>query len=188
MIEYTLVRSDRRTLSLRIMADGKAEVRAPRFMPKSEIDRFVSSKETWIDKTRKRLAEETADAEADAQNMFTPEDIRRMGQTMVSLLPPLLRKHAPALGVNVGRVTVRMQKTRWGSCSSKGNLNFNCLLAEAPPSVLEYVVIHELCHRIEMNHSRKFWALVEGRCQDYRSSVAWLKTEGRILMSRAGLR
>ena len=62
MIEYTLIRSDRRTLSLRIMADGKAEVRAPRFMPKSEIDRFVSSKETWIDKTRKRLAEETADA------------------------------------------------------------------------------------------------------------------------------
>ena len=84
-----------------------------------------------------------------------------------------------------GRITIRCQKTRWGSCSAKGNLNFNCLLMLSPPQVQTYVVVHELAHRKHMDHSPAFWAEVETVLPDYRDSVRWLKTNGGKLLSRA---
>ena len=86
-----------------------------------------------------------------------------------------LQYYAPIIGVTPGRVTIREQKTRWGSCSSKGNLNFNWKLIMAPPQVLDYVVIHELCHLIEFNHSPRFWRLVEAQMPDYEAWKKWLK-------------
>ena len=83
---------------------------------------------------------------------------------------------APRVGRRPGRVTIREQKTRWGSCSSKGNLNFNWKLIMAPPQVLDYVVVHELCHLHEFNHSPRFWALVEGQMPDYKAWKKWLET------------
>ena len=84
--------------------------------------------------------------------------------------------YAPRIGVQFGRVTVRQQKTRWGSCSARGNLNFNWKLIMAPPRALDYVVIHELCHRIEFNHSPRFWRLVEAQMPDYEAWKKWLRT------------
>lgn len=86
-----------------------------------------------------------------------------------------LEHYAPLIGRQPGRVTIREQKTRWGSCSGKGNLNFNWKLIMAPPPVLDYVVIHELCHLWEFNHSPRFWALVERQMPDYRVWKKWLK-------------
>ena len=86
------------------------------------------------------------------------------------------------MGVDYGQITIRSQKTRWGSCSSKGNLNFNCLLLLAPPEVLDYVVVHELCHRKEMNHSPRFWAEVARVMPDYKVRRKWLKDNGNGLM------
>ena len=83
--------------------------------------------------------------------------------------------YAPLIGRAPGRVTIREQKTRWGSCSSKGNLNFNWKLIMAPPQVLDYVVIHELCHLHEFNHSPRFWALVAAQMPDYEIWKKWLK-------------
>lgn len=80
-----------------------------------------------------------------------------------------------------GRITIRNQKTRWGSCSSKGNLNFNWRLTMAPGEVLEYVVVHELCHLVYMNHSAMFWKLVEDILSDYQRQRKWLKENGRML-------
>ena len=86
------------------------------------------------------------------------------------------------IGVDYGIITIREQKTRWGSCTSEGNLNFNWLLMLAPPEILDYVVVHELCHRKEMNHSAAFWREVEHILPDYRERKKWLKDNGWYLM------
>ena len=88
------------------------------------------------------------------------------------------------MDVTVGRITIRNQKTRWGSCSSKGNLNFNCLLMLTPPEVIDYGVVHELCHRKEMNHSGAFWAEVEKVIPSYKEQVKWLKENGGKIIGR----
>ena len=92
-----------------------------------------------------------------------------------------LGEHAPGIGVQFGRVTIRDQKSRWGSCSAKHNLNFNWKLVMAPPEALEYVVIHELCHLIEFNHSPRFWGLVRARMPEYEAWKKWLKAHGHEL-------
>ena len=86
-----------------------------------------------------------------------------------------VRFHAGRIGVHPKNITLREQKTKWGSCSSLGNLNFNWKLIMAPPEALDYVVVHELCHLIEMNHSPAFWAQVEKHCPDYKKWRDYLK-------------
>lgn len=92
-----------------------------------------------------------------------------------------LRELNRNLNLSYNRVFIRDQKTRWGSCSNKNNLNFNWRLVMAPPRVLDYVIVHELMHLVEPNHSKKFWALVEKECPDYKSHRAWLRKNGRQL-------
>ncbi|MDO4865411.1 MAG: SprT family zinc-dependent metalloprotease [Clostridia bacterium] len=92
-----------------------------------------------------------------------------------------LEHYAPRVGAAPGRVTIREQKSRWGSCSRKGNLNFNWKLIMAPPEVLDYVVIHELCHLHEFNHSPRFWALVEAQMPEYEAWKKWLKVHAEDL-------
>ncbi len=89
--------------------------------------------------------------------------------------------HSRLLGVVPGRITIREQRTRWGSCSSKGNLNFNWRLIMAPIDIINYVVIHELCHIKEMNHSANFWLLVGKLCPDFKLKRNWLKENGQRL-------
>ena len=115
---------------------------------------------------------------------FTPEEIRALARQAVDTLPGRLQYYAPLVGVSYGRVTFRCQKTKWGSCSSQGNLNFNCLLMLCPPEVLDYIVVHELCHRKELNHSPRFWAEVERVMPDYRKHRDWLKAYGNQLIAR----
>lgn len=92
-----------------------------------------------------------------------------------------LDAYAPLLGVEYGRVAIRDQKSRWGSCSARHNLNFNWKLIMAPPEALEYVVIHELCHLIEFNHSPRFWNLVRKLMPEYEAWKKWLKAHGSEL-------
>ena len=89
-----------------------------------------------------------------------------------------LDEYAPGIGVEFGRVAIRDQKSRWGSCSAKRNLNFNWKLIMAPEEALTYVVIHELCHLIEFNHSPRFWSLVKARMPEYEYWKKWLKAHG----------
>lgn len=88
---------------------------------------------------------------------------------------------APRLGVNPQRITIKDQKTRWGSCSSKGNINYNWRVVMAPPAVLDYLVVHELSHMLVPNHSQKFWQLVETVLPGYKNYRKWLKDNGRLL-------
>lgn len=88
---------------------------------------------------------------------------------------------AARFGVAYGRIYIKNQKARWGSCSSRRNLNFNWRLIMAPPEIMDYILIHELTHLEQMNHSAQFWQLVAARCPDYRRCEAWLKEQGATL-------
>ena len=177
-LPYRLVRSSRKTVSLEVKPDGSILVRAPRRLSERAIREFVSSREAWLlEKLRKiesrPLLPPLTEAELDALKQQAQAD-----------LTGRVRHFASLAGVTYGRITVRAQKTRWGSCSQAGNLNFNCLLMLAPPEIRDYIVIHELCHRKHMNHAPAFWAAVEALCPDYRQCRAWLKDNGGGLIAR----
>ena len=175
-IPYRLVRSSRKTISIQIMPNAEVIVRAPNRMPKAAIEAFLLEKRSWLEK---HLAKQTPPLSA-----FTDAQIDALTQQARSVIPERVAYYAPAVGVTYGRITIRSQRTRWGSCSSRGNLNFNCLLMLAPEKVVDYVVVHELCHRKEMNHSPRFWAEVERILPDYRQSKRWLKENGQSLMGQ----
>jgi hypothetical protein len=98
------------------------------------------------------------------------------------IFPKRTAYYAERMGVTYNRITIREQKTRWGSCSAKGNLNFNWKLVLMPPEVLDYVVVHELAHRKEMNHSIRFWKVVEAELPDYQMRRQMLRKYERQLM------
>lgn len=177
----TVIRSDRKTLSLQVRPDGTLLVRAPRRLPEREINRFLQEKSAWIERTLAKVRDANRAGEDEPLSM---EDIHALADQALQVIPPRVGEFAARMGVTYGRITIRNQRGRWGSCSSQGNLNFNCLLMLAPAEVLDYVIVHELAHRKEMNHSRAFWAQVEAVLPDYREREKWLKEQGKVLLAR----
>ena len=212
MTAYTLIRSNRKTVAIYIRDSG-VEVRAPLKMPKSDIDRFVASKEKWIAEKLAMSNERRAQRESFAltygdrisyrgkQYPIAAKEGGRVGFDgerfhMPPGLPPeeikaacvqvyrLLAKRdltekvqafARRMGVTPGNMKINGAKTRWGSCSAQKSLNFSWRLIMADDGVADYVVVHELAHIIEMNHSARFWAVVESVLPDYRERKARLK-------------
>ena len=180
--DYQLIRSKRKTLGISIKPDGSIIVRAPMRASNTDIARFVQDNDQWIKKHLEQvLAEKKA---ADDLEPFTYEEIEEMAQKALKIIPPRVEHFAGLIGVTYGKITIRNQKTRWGSCSAKGNLNFNCLLVMVPPEVMDSVIVHELCHRKEMNHSPAFYANVLRVCPDYYKYYDWLKKNGSVLIRR----
>lgn len=179
-----IIRSSRRTLSLQVKNDGQVIVRAPKHVTLQEIAAFVRKNSAWLHKHLEKVRKEKELNAASPVQPLTMEDIQKLADEALRVIPVRVAHFAPLVGVTYGRITVRNQRTRWGSCSSKGNLNFNCLLMLAPPGILDYVVVHELCHRKEMNHSPKFWAEVAKVMPDYKERQKWLRTEGSSIMRR----
>ena len=174
---YTVIKSDRKTIAIQIQPDGNVVVRAPKRMRMDDIRRFVESKSEWIEK---HLSNHSA------QNLqkFTEQERNILREKARKLVVERVAYYAPLVGVTYNQITIRAQHTRWGSCSGKGNLNFNCLLALVPIEVLDYVVVHELCHRKEMNHSDRFWNEVARILPDYKVRKQWLKENGANLIAR----
>lgn len=179
-----IIRSSRRTLSLQVRHDGQILVRAPKNASLREIEAFVRKNSDWLKKHLAMVEKQKAEEAANPVVPLTMDEIRALADRAMRIIPERTAYFAPLVGVTYGRITIRNQKTRWGSCSARGNLNFNCLLMLAPPEVLDYVIVHELCHRKEMNHSPRFWAQVASVIPDYKIREKWLKTEGTKLMRR----
>ena len=175
---YTLVRSRRKTISVIIKPSGEVEVRCPNRCSKRDVDAFVVSKEDWIRKHLETIAARPR------QPVLTGEELRSLADGAAEEIPERVRFFAEQMGVSYGRITIRSQHTRWGSCSAKGNLNFNCLLMLMPQEVRDYVVIHELCHRKHMNHSPQFYAEIEKVFPNYQRCNTWLKENGGFYLSR----
>ncbi len=121
-------------------------------------------------------------------NCYTPEEIKRLKVMDVRFrkaakeyFPKRVAYYHTMTGGNYTKITIRDQKTRWGSCSSNGTLSFNYRLMYAPPRILDYVVVHELCHLTHMNHSKDFWNMVASIMPEYKTYRQWLKDHGREL-------
>lgn len=175
--QVNVIRSSRKTITLQIAGPGAVTVRAPQRMSIRQINGFIQQHLSWIDKHLRSAAPPDAPP-------ITREELRTLAEQAARDLPARAARFAPLVGVRYGRITIRCQKTRWGSCSAQGNLNFNCLLMLCPEPVRDYVVVHELCHRLEMNHSPRFWAQVARVLPDYAVSRKWLRGEGQQLMRR----
>ncbi len=186
-MEYTFVRSNRRTIGITIEKDGSIVLRAPIFCSKKRAEEFLYSKQDWIRRTQKKMERQRllSEAEADDQIVpFTKEELDELGKRARKILIPMTEEIAEYMGVKYGRIAIRTQRSRWGSCSSKGNLNFNRLLVLLPENVQRYVVVHELCHLKEMNHSKRFWAEVAKYQPTYKADRKQLKELESALLSR----
>ena len=190
-----IIRSNRKTLAIQINPDLSVTVRAPIYASQREIERILKEKEGWIQKHIEKIREQEAKrkemygekgeyGKSAEREYLSNEEIHKLAEKALEYIPKRVSYFAKQIGVTYGRITIRNQKTRWGSCSSKGNLNFNCLLMLTPPEVIDYVIVHELCHRKEMNHSGAFWAEVEKVLPDYKKQVKWLKENGGQIIGR----
>ena len=180
-IKVNVIRSRRKSVSMQITGD-ELLVKVPQYMTDAQIREFLEKHRRWID-IHMEKAQESA-READEAGRLTMEEIRELADRALKEIPPKVKHYAGLMGVTYGRITIRNQKSRWGSCSSKGNLNFNCLLMLCPDEVIDSVVVHELAHRKEMNHSPRFYSEILKVYPDYHQWNRWLKENGTAIMKR----
>ena len=171
---YELIRAKRRSMSLKVDLDGTITVRTPYRTPVQTADWFVEGHRDWIEVRLRAGARIMAERPS-----YTDRERAEGRKQAAEVIKARCRYYAPVMGVSYGTVTIREQKTRWGSCSTKGNLNFNWKLVLMPPEILDYVVVHELAHRIQMNHRAAFWAEVGKILPDYKERRQWLKVNGQ---------
>ncbi len=182
-ITWQVIRSNRKTIGLEIR-NGQLLVRAPRSATRGAIEEVIRQHEGWI--LRHLSASRAQQERAAAIAPLSREELEALAEKALAYIPQRAALYAARLGVRYHRITIRNQRTRWGSCSSQGNLNFNCLLMLTPPEVIDCIVVHELCHLKEMNHSDRFYREVLSVFPDYYKWNDWLKAHQAELMARLG--
>ena len=182
-IDYVVQYSRRKSLSIQVMENGKLLVKAPLGFNKTMIQSFLKEKETWIQNHITKQLEINKNAEK--LGSFTKREIEEIKNKAKKIIPLRVEYYARLWGFTYNKVFIKLQKTRWGSCSTAKNLNFNCLLVLMPAAVLDSVVVHELCHLRHMNHSKSFYNEVYKIFPDYDKCDKWLKANGKIYLKRA---
>lgn len=178
-----VVRSKRRTVALEVSRDGAVKLRLPYRYPEKMALEFLERKKSWLFRAVEEVSrrnEREREAQA-ACPVITPAEEQAYRSRAKVILTQKADYFAKKMGVTYEKLTVKDQKTRWGSCSAKGNLNFNWHIILAPEPVTDYVVIHELAHRIHMNHSAAFYQTIAAVMPDYRRQERWLKEHGDSL-------
>lgn len=179
-MDYKIIKSKRKTLALQIRG-GELIVRAPLKMSDREVEKFVAEHSAWVEKHLTIARKRTENAKT--IKPLTDAELDAFTDRAKIVFSERVAYYASLLGVSYGRIAVRRQKMRFGSCSSKGNLSFNLALMLAPIEVLDSVVVHELCHRKEMNHSSKFYAEIVKVFPEYKKWHAWLKENGSSIIA-----
>lgn len=151
-------------MAIQITREGRVVVRCPMRASDAKAKAFAESHREWIEKHYQEMQERIS-----KRPVFTEEESRRYREQARRTLTEKTAWWAQRMGVTYGRIAIRQQATRWGSCSGKGNLNYNWMLTLLPEELQDYVVVHELAHRKEMNHSSRFWELVRKELPDYQS-------------------
>lgn len=170
-MDYTVIRSDRKTVALQINRDGELIFRAPKRFPKYKINKLVEKHREWIEK---KTAEAVSRKEK-AQEL-SPEEISELKNRAREILPKLTEKYAKIMGVSYGTVMITSAQKRFGSCSANNNICFSYILMQYPIEAIEYVVVHELAHTVHHDHSKAFYALIEKYMPDYKQREKLLKT------------
>ena len=180
-----IIFSDRKSISIQIKEDASVQVRAPYRAPRKTLETFIEEKCSWIYENHLKVKEHI--------KKTTPSTLTPLQEQQVEILKKRFqnaaRLHFPKrcaelqklTGGYYTKITIRNQKTRWGSCSQTGTLSFNYRLMMAPPAVIDYVIVHELCHLTHMNHSKDFWNKVALVMPDYTTHKKWLKDHGAEL-------
>lgn len=177
--------SKRKSLSIQIKEDASIHVRAPYYARPKQVEAFVVEKKDWI---YKHFLDTTARLTATPSMQLTPameKQItllkKRFEKAAREYFPRRCAELQKLTGGYYTKITIRNQSTRWGSCSQTGTLSFNYRLMMADPSIIDYVIIHELCHLTYMNHSKAFWDKVKSIMPDYAQKKQWLKEHGNEL-------
>ncbi len=179
---YTIKRSSRKTIGIEVLQNEDVLVRAPYRARIADIEKVIEKHQDWILQSIEKM--QARAQEVENVGVLTDTELNALADEALRVIPERVKYYAPLVGVSVAHITIRNQKTRWGSCSSNGRLSFNCLLMLAPPEVLDSVVVHELCHRKHMNHSAAFYEEVLRVMPDYHTRNRWLKEHGPALIRR----
>lgn len=231
-LNYNLMRSNRKTIAIKITVQGEIKVLCPQGCSKNYIDNIMEQKSKWIlkklEEIRKRaegsnmrgikngdfidvngikyelkinegasqnkswIEEETKKVIIEIEKKASQENSENIIRELVKQCLALKTRkvfiertehYCNKLSLRVGKITVKDQKSLWGSCSAKNNLNYNWKLILAPKEVLDYVVVHEVCHIKHKNHSKDFWGFVEEAMPEYKKFRKWLKVNGGQLMN-----
>lgn len=185
-VTYEIIRSKRKSCSLSLNEKGILIVRVPLYMHDRDVEHIICQKQYWI---TERLSEQQERQLHKPQNNYTESQRlaleKRYREAAREFIPKRAAYYAASypsiIRRSYSRISIRNQKTRWGSCSSKGTLSFNWRLMLAPPGILDYVIVHELCHLAHMNHSAEFWKCVGTILPDYKERRKWLKEHGNEL-------
>ena len=177
-ISFELIRSSRKTTAIQLTPEGRVLRRCPMKTTAADARRFIDAHGDWIRSHLKTLEARPV------QPVFSDAELAALTAQAKAFFPERTAFFARQVGVSYGRITVRHQRSRWGSCSGQGNLNFNCLLMLAPPEIRDYVIVHELCHRLQMNHSPACWAEVRRVIPDWQRRRRWLRENGDGLIGR----
>lgn len=178
-LPYQIIKSKRKSVGIEIKPGGMILVRIPKYLPAFQLDSILKEKKDWILKMYEKQKNATPIVVSqDPQIKYLEKQYKKAA---AEYFPKRVEYYIKLTGGRYQRIVIRDQKTRWGSCSSKGTLSFNWRLMLAPPRVLDYVVVHELCHITHMNHSKDFWNKVESIMPDYKIYRDWLKKNGSTL-------
>lgn len=167
---YTIIRSDRRTLALEISDEALLVIRAPHRCPTTYIESFVEKHTDWIDShiEKQRLCIE-------ARLRLTKEDVAVLIYRAKSEIPPLVNHYGEIMGLHPTEISITKAQKRFGSCNVQNKLRFSYRLILYPQEAIEYVVVHELSHIVHKNHGKEFYALIKSVLPDYKKREALLK-------------
>ncbi len=172
-----IIYSKRRTLCLEIGKNAELIIRAPRRLSESQIYKFIEKKSAWI---KSHQAKKLANI-SKVKELASKTDIRISRSDAYSIISKRTKELSSTYNFKYNTIKINSARTRWGSCSAKNNLNFTKKIAILPDNVKDYIIIHELSHTIEKNHSRKFWNIVKNIIPNYKKQQTWLKENGYIL-------
>lgn len=162
-MEYKLIRSKRKTVSVSIDKDGNIVVRAPLKTGVKFIENFIDKNRDWIEKQQAKIAQ----AEKN-KIVLTDEQIKQLKKEAEVYMPQITDKYAAIMGLEYSGVKITSAKKRWGSCNSKKGICYSYRIMVLPECCREYIAVHELAHMVHMNHSKKFYALIKKYIPNYK--------------------